>query len=57
MINRNKEVEMKLEKVERARQLLNVLEMREPSGRIENLMRLLCIQELSRREQVVEVRR
>lgn len=34
--------------IEKAKQLLNVLEMREPRARIENLIKLVCVQEISR---------
>ena len=36
--------------IEKARQLLNVLEMKAPKGKIESLIKLLCIKEFSRNQ-------
>ena len=39
--------------IEKARRLLDVLEMKAPRARVDNLIRLLCVKELSKHEKIV----
>jgi len=47
---------MQAAEIEKAKQLLNVLEMKVPKSRIENLIKLVCVQELSRHTPILNIK-